>query len=428
MAMFGTFIAYAIANAFDIPARLAVLIAMVLSALGAAGIERVLIRPFDPSNHLAIVIVTLSLFLILNAIGRRDLGLRPAGLPIAVPRPQRELRVPRRPASSGPTCSRGSPCSAAVFLVSLLLRKTKIGLAFRAVSSNLESSRLLGIHIGRTLQFGWALAAAVGTLAGSLVARTTLLEPNFMGRVLIYSFAAATLGGLDSLGGAVVAGIIIGLVQTMAGGYIDAIGSELAPAVRPARHRRRAARQTERPVRLQEGGACLMASSPSARAPRSTAPTSSGPGCWRPSRIAVRDRSPTSCRGSPLLPRPGFRITQINDVIAYAVAILGLNLVDRLLGPALARPVGVRRPRRLHHDHPRRRPRLELLRHDPGRRSALCFVVGLIVGLPALRISGLVPGDRHPGRGLRVPDARAQVRVPHRRPERQEARPRVTAS
>jgi branched-chain amino acid transport system permease protein len=62
------------------------------------------------------------------------------------------------------------------------------------------------------------------------VARTTLLEPNFMGRVLIYSFAAATLGGLDSLGGAVVAGIIIGEVQTMSGGYIDFIGSELAPA------------------------------------------------------------------------------------------------------------------------------------------------------------------------------------------------------
>jgi branched-chain amino acid transport system permease protein len=106
-----------------------------------------------------------------------------------------------------------------------------MGLAFRSVSSNLESSRLLGIHIGRTLQFGWALAAAVGTLAGTLIANTTLLEPNFMGRVLIYSFAAATLGGLDSLGGAVLAGLIIGLVQTMSGGYIDLIGSELAPTV-----------------------------------------------------------------------------------------------------------------------------------------------------------------------------------------------------
>src|SRR5688572_14580590 len=68
MAMMGAFTAYAIANAFDIPGAVAVPIAMVLSAIVAAGIERVLIRPFDPSNHLAIVIVTLSLFLMLNAI------------------------------------------------------------------------------------------------------------------------------------------------------------------------------------------------------------------------------------------------------------------------------------------------------------------------------------------------------------------------
>ena len=121
-----------------------------------------------------------------------------------------------------------------MLLVTLLLNKTKIGLAFRSVSSNLESSQLVGIHVGRTLQFGWALAAAVGTLAGSLIANTTLLDPNFMGRVLIYSFAAATLGGLDSLGGAVIAGIIIGEVETMAGGYIDFIGCDAGADGRPS--------------------------------------------------------------------------------------------------------------------------------------------------------------------------------------------------
>lgn len=117
-----------------------------------------------------------------------------------------------------------------VVLVSLLLNRTKIGLAFRAVSTNLESSRLAGVHIGRTLQFGWALAAAVGTLAGSLYAPTTLLTPTFMGNLLVFSFAAATLGGLDSLGGSVLAGLLIGLIQTMAGGYVDRIGGELATA------------------------------------------------------------------------------------------------------------------------------------------------------------------------------------------------------
>ncbi|MET0458996.1 MAG: branched-chain amino acid ABC transporter permease, partial [Ilumatobacteraceae bacterium] len=230
MAMMGAFIAYAIANAFDIPGAVAVVIAMFLSAIGAAVIERVLIRPFDPSNHLAIVIVTLSLFLILNAIAGVIWAFDPRAFPKIFPKQNESFSFlgARVLWEDLFTCI---TVLVAVFLVSLLLRKTKIGLAFRSVSSSLESSRLLGIHIGRTLQFGWAIAAAVGTLAGSLVARTTLLEPNFMGRVLIYSFAAAIFGGLDSLGGAVVAGVIIGLVQTMAGGYIEPIGSELAPAV-----------------------------------------------------------------------------------------------------------------------------------------------------------------------------------------------------
>ena len=231
MAMMGAFVGYAIANAFDIPGFVAVLISMVLSALGAALIERILIRPFDPANHLAIVIVTLSLFLILNALAGVIWAFDPRAFPSMFPKRNESFEL------FGARIEYAALFTwitvlVAVFLVTLLLRKTKIGLAFRSVSSSLESSQLLGIRIGRTLQFGWALAAAVGTLAGSLVARTTLLEPNFMGRVLIYSFAAATLGGLDSLGGAVIAGIIIGLVQTMGGGYFpETIGAELAPAL-----------------------------------------------------------------------------------------------------------------------------------------------------------------------------------------------------
>jgi branched-chain amino acid transport system permease protein len=230
MAMMGAFVAYSIANAFDIPGALAVLIAMVLSAIVAAGIERVLLRPFDPSNHLAIVIVTLSLFLILNAIAGVIWAFDGRAMPSLFPGRNKTFSLFGAEIEYADLFT-WITVLLAVFLVTLLLNKTKIGLSFRAVSSSLEASQLLGIRIGRTLQFGWALAAAMGTLAGSLVARTTLLEPNFMGRVLIYSFAAATLGGLDSLGGAVVAGIIIGLVQTMGGGYVDAIGSELAPAV-----------------------------------------------------------------------------------------------------------------------------------------------------------------------------------------------------
>ena len=116
--------------------------------------------------------------------------------------------------------------------MTLLLNRTKIGLAFRAVSSNLESSRLVGVHVGRTLQFGWALAAAIGTLAGCLVARRrhAQLQPNFMGRSLVFSFAAATLGGLDSLVGAVVGGLLVGRSRRCAAATSTFIGGELALA------------------------------------------------------------------------------------------------------------------------------------------------------------------------------------------------------
>jgi len=230
MAMFGTFIAYIFVHDHGWPVWLGIVTAMALSSLGAATIERTLIRPFDPSNHLAITIVTLAMFLMLNALAGVIWAFDGKGFPSPFPRQNKRFKL------FGANIEYTHLFTwitvlVAVLLVTLLLNRTKIGLAFRAVSSNLESSRLAGVHIGRTLQFGWALAAAVGTLAGSLYAPTTLLQPNFMGNLLVFSFASATLGGLDSLGGAVIAGLLIGLVQTMAGGYVDKIGGELATAV-----------------------------------------------------------------------------------------------------------------------------------------------------------------------------------------------------
>ena len=95
------------------------------------------------------------------------------------------------------------------------------------MSLNPDSSRLVGISVGRTLMIGWGIAALVGALAGALIAPRLFLDVNFMGSVLIYSFAAATLGGFDSPFGAVLGGWIIGIAENLAGTYIDFIGSDL---------------------------------------------------------------------------------------------------------------------------------------------------------------------------------------------------------
>jgi branched-chain amino acid transport system permease protein len=93
----------------------------------------------------------------------------------------------------------------------------------RAVASNATTARLVGIRVGRVLTLGWGLAAALGALAGALVAPTvTAFDASFMQGVLVLAFAAATVGGFDSLPGAIVGGLLIGVLESLAGAYVSA--------------------------------------------------------------------------------------------------------------------------------------------------------------------------------------------------------------
>ena len=107
----------------------------------------------------------------------------------------------------------------------LLFQKTKIGLAMRGVASNTDSSKLVGIPVGLMLALGWGLAAAVGTLSGVMVAPVLFLDPNMMAGVLIYALAGMVLGGVDSPGGAVIGGLVVGVSENLAGAYL--VGSDL---------------------------------------------------------------------------------------------------------------------------------------------------------------------------------------------------------
>jgi branched-chain amino acid transport system permease protein len=215
MAMFGAFIALVLATERGVPMWLAVVLAMLISALLGAGIERTLIRPFDPTDHLPLVIITLGLFLAINSLA----GIIWRFDPRAFPRlfPSGNALTIGDATLSWYTIGVIGTVLAAAGLLTLLLKKTKIGLAFRAVSSNLESSQLSGIRVGPTLQFGWAIAAAVGTLGAAVFVADPVrqLEPTVMVRVLIFAASAAALGGLDSLGGAIIGGILIGMVQSL---------------------------------------------------------------------------------------------------------------------------------------------------------------------------------------------------------------------
>ena len=223
MAMFSTFVAWGLLKA-GLPLGIAILATLALSFAGGMLIERVIIRPVEGGEVLTLVIVTLGLFILTNSGAGWIWGFENRGFPSIFPDDAVSLAgVDVAVDSLGIVAL----LLAVVGVLFLLFQRTKIGLAIRAVSLNPDSSRLAGISVGQTLMIGWGIAALVGALAGVLIAPRLFLDVNFMGGVLVYSFAAATLGGFDSPFGAVIGGWVIGITENLAGTYVDFIGSDL---------------------------------------------------------------------------------------------------------------------------------------------------------------------------------------------------------
>ena len=223
MAMFSTFVAWGLIET-GLPLVAALALTLVLSFVGGMVIERVIIRPVEGGEPLVLVIVTLGLLVLLNSAAGWIWGFSNRSFPSLFGNDSVDVAGVRIDVES---LGIVAVMLTVVGLVFLFTQRTKLGLAMRAVAMNPESSRLSGIPVGRTLMVGWGLAALVGALAGALIAPRLFLDVNFMGGVLIYAFAAATLGGFDSPIGAVVGGWIIGVAETLAGNYVDFIGSDL---------------------------------------------------------------------------------------------------------------------------------------------------------------------------------------------------------
>jgi branched-chain amino acid transport system permease protein len=223
MAMFATFLAWALADA-GLPIGLALAGALVLAFLGGMLVERVLIRPVEGGNPLNLVIVTLGLFILVNAAAGWIWGFDLRDFPRLFPGGVASI--------GGVSLSIESLGIIGVLLVVvgllwLLFTHTPIGLALRAAAQDPASARLVGVPVGRMLMLGWGLASLLGAVAGVLVAHRLFLDTNLMAGVLVYSFAGAALGGFDSPLGAVVGSWIIGVTEALAGTYVDAIGSDL---------------------------------------------------------------------------------------------------------------------------------------------------------------------------------------------------------
>jgi len=223
MAMFSTFLTWGMTTA-GVSLPLAILAALALSFGGGALLERIVIRPVEGRQPLTLVIVTLGLFILINNAAGWLWGFSNRGFPSTFPSGTVVLGGVRLSIES---LGIVGVLLAVMGLLFLLFQHTRLGLAMRAAALDPVSSRLVGIRVGRMLMLGWGLAATVGAIAGILVAPRLFLDVNLMGGVLVYSFAAATLGGFDSALGAVLGGWIIGVSENLAGTYVDVIGSDL---------------------------------------------------------------------------------------------------------------------------------------------------------------------------------------------------------
>jgi branched-chain amino acid transport system permease protein len=220
MAMFSTFIALTLIQA-GVPYWGAFIITVVLSFVIGAIIQRVLMNPLANAPVLASVGVFIGLLLIFNSMAGWIFGytLKPFPSPFG-----------DGPPLLGGMFSRHELGSTLVTLIVLVtvwafFRFTRLGLAMRGAAFNPVSSRLVGVPVARMLALGWGLAAAIGAVAGIMVAPIVFLDPNMMAGVLLYSFAGALLGGITNPAGAVIGGFLVGVIENLGGAYL--VGSEL---------------------------------------------------------------------------------------------------------------------------------------------------------------------------------------------------------
>ncbi|GAB3142809.1 branched-chain amino acid ABC transporter permease [Micromonospora sonneratiae] len=223
MAMFSAYLAWQL-TAWGVPFYLAVLLTVIASFLIGGAVYGVLIKPVPASAHLAVVGVTIGLFLCLNGLAQyiwTGLGKSFPGF------------IQGEPFRFGGLVVGLDALSVVVLLAAtlgllyLVFEHTKLGLGMRAAAAATQESRLVGIRVTQMFLLGWGIAAAIGALAGVTVAPRLTLSPDMMLTTIIYAFAAATLGGFSSIAGAVIGGLLVGVVENLASTYIPFVTGDM---------------------------------------------------------------------------------------------------------------------------------------------------------------------------------------------------------
>jgi branched-chain amino acid transport system permease protein len=220
MAMFATYGAWTLIRA-GVPYWETFFIVIIVSFLAGVLLERFVVRPVAARSVLSVVVIFIGLLVIFNSVA----GWIWTYSVQTFPSPFLDTVFPGNKYITSHEFG-----SLVVMLVELAVlfvffSFTSLGLAMRAAAHNPVSSRLVGVRVDMMLALGWGIAAALGAVAGMMIAPIVFLDPNMMSGILLYGFAGALLGGIESPAGAVAGGLLLGVVENLAGAYL--VGTDL---------------------------------------------------------------------------------------------------------------------------------------------------------------------------------------------------------
>jgi len=224
MAMATTYIAYQMTDVWHVTYWLAFFLTLVIAFVLGAVVYGVFIRPVQHRSVIALVIVTVGMFILIDGLVIWKWGA--------------DLKFMKAPFGNQVYHAGGVSFSRqdiGVLLVSILsvvllwalFKFTKLGLAMRAAALRPAAASLVGVRVDWMLAVGWGLAAVLGAVAGLMTEPSQFLQPTMMQAILLYAFAAAVLGGLESPAGSVVGGLALGVFLNLTGQYIGFATSEL---------------------------------------------------------------------------------------------------------------------------------------------------------------------------------------------------------
>jgi branched-chain amino acid transport system permease protein len=218
MAMFGTFLCFWLLSKTGMPLVVVLILAVPIGALLGMLTERVAMRPLQAAPQVNALIATIGLWMIFHHLAGWIWGYDPVRFPsLFSPEPVNVFGARIAQNSIGII----GVSLAVVVMLYLFFEHTRTGIAMRAASMNRRAAQLMGVDVGRVALVAWALATSIAVVSGFLVAPLTFLDFEMMFAVLLKAFAGAILGGFNSLPGAVVGCLVLGVLENLFAAYVS---------------------------------------------------------------------------------------------------------------------------------------------------------------------------------------------------------------